>query len=204
MKNREALEAVKEIRSMMERSTRFISFSGTSTILVGLYALVGSFIARNLLASASFTADNYRIVSWLFVTALLLFVLSLSTILFFSIRKARRRQHPFFNKPAYRTFFNFFLPLAAGALFCGALLLNGYFELILPATLLFYGVSLINASKYTYGYIFGLRCAEMVLGLLAAFFPAEGLCFWAAGFGLLHILYGIYFYVTVERKEGKS
>lgn len=41
MKNIEAIETVKEIRAMMEKSSRFISFSGTSAILIGLYALGG-------------------------------------------------------------------------------------------------------------------------------------------------------------------
>lgn len=210
MKNLEAIETVKEIRSMMEKSSRFISFSGTSAILIGFYALAGSFIARSVLASVNPLPNSSPALQWsavatqLVITALLVFVLALGTILFFSVRKAKKRQQSFFNKPAYRTFFNFFLPLATGGVFCMALLLNGYVGVIAPVMLLFYGVSLINAAKYTYGSIFGLGCAEIVLGLLCAFFPGKGLLFWSAGFGVLHILYGIYFYVSVERKERLS
>ncbi len=210
MKNIEAIETVKEIRAMMEKSSRFISFSGTSAILVGLYALAGSWIARSILASVNPVPDGYSAPLWLavapqlIVTALLVFILALGTILFFSVRKAKKRRQSFFNKPAYRTFFNFFLPLTTAGVFCLALLLNGYVGIIAPVMLLFYGVSLINASKYTYDNIFGLGCAEIVLGLLCAFFPGKGLLFWSAGFGVLHILYGIYFYVSVERKERLS
>ncbi len=210
MKNLEAIETVKEIRSMMEKSSRFISFSGTSAILIGFYALAGSFIARSVLASVNPLPNSSPALQWsavaaqLVITALLVFVLALGTILFFSVRKAKKRQQSFFNKPAYRTFFNFFLPLATGGVFCMALLLNGYVGVIAPVMLLFYGVSLINAAKYTFGSIFGLGCAEIVLGLLCAFFPGKGLLFWSAGFGVLHILYGIYFYVSVERKERLS
>lgn len=210
MKNLEAIETVKEIRSMMEKSSRFISFSGTSAILIGLYALAGSWIAWSVLASVNSGPDGYSAPHWLavapqlIVTALLVFVLALGTILFFSVRKAKKRQQSFFNKPAYRTFFNFFLPLTTGGIFCLALLLDGYVGIVAPVMLLFYGVSLINAAKYTYGSIFGLGCAEIVLGLLCAFFPGKGLLFWSAGFGVLHILYGIYFYVSIERKERLS
>ena len=210
MKNIEAIETVKEIRAMMEKSSRFISFSGTSAILIGLYALAGSWIARSVLTSVNSVPDGYSAPLWpavapqLIITALLVFVLALGTILFFSVRKAKKRQHSFFNKPAYRTFFNFFLPLTTGGIFCLALLLNGYVGIVAPVMLLFYGVSLINASKYTYGNIFWLGCAEMALGLLCAFFPGKGLLFWSAGFGVLHILYGIYFYVSIERKERLS
>lgn len=70
--------------------------------------------------------------------------------------------------------------------------------------LLFYGLSLINASKYTYANIFWLGCAELLLGLICAFFPGRGLFFWAVGFGILHIFYGVYFYIFVERKEKLS
>ena len=210
MKNIEAIETVKEIRAMMEKSSRFISFSGTSAILVGLYALAGSWIARSVLASLKPVPDGYSAPLWLavapqlIVTALLVFILALGTVLFFSVRKAKERRQSFFNKPACRTFFNFFLPLTTGGVFCLALLLNGYVGVIAPVMLLFYGVSLINAAKYTYGSIFGLGCAEIVLGLLCAFFPGKGLLFWSAGFGVLHILYGIYFHVSVERKERLS
>ena len=202
MKNIEAIETVKEIRAMMEKSSRFISFSGTSAILIGLYALGGAWIARSVLTSVNSVPDGYSAPLWLavapqlIITALLVFVLALGTILFFSVRKAKKRQHSFFNKPAYRTFFNFFLPLTTGGIFCLALLLNGYVGIVAPVMLLFYGISLINAAKYTYGSIFGLGCAEIVLGLLCAFFPGKGLLFWSAGFGVLHILYGIYFYVV--------
>lgn len=210
MKNNEAIETVKEIRAMMEKSSRFTSFSGTSAILIGLYALGGSWIARSVLTSVNSVPDGYSAPPWLavapqlIITALLVFVLALGTILFFSVRKAKKRQQSFFNKPAYRTFFNFFLPLTTGGIFCLALLLNGYVGIVAPVMLLFYGVSLINASKYTYGNIFWLGCAEIVLGLLCAFFPGKGLLFWSAGFGVLHILYGIYFYVSIERKERLS
>lgn len=210
MKNNEAIETVKEIRAMMEKSSRFTSFSGTSAILIGLYALAGAFIARNILSSVEPVPDDYSapmqhpVAPQLFVIALIVLVLALVTIFFFSVRKARRTNQSFFNKPAYRTFLNFFLPLITGGIFCIALLFTGNAGIIAPAMLLFYGLSLINASKYTYDNIFWLGCAELLLGLVCAFFPGKGLLFWSLGFGVLHILYGIYFYVSIERKEKRS
>lgn len=207
MKNNEAIETVKEIRAMMEKSSRFTSFSGTSAVLIGLFALAGAFIARNTIESAAQIPDVYSAPDWTFIApklillAFIVLTLALGTILFFSFRKAKKTQQTFFNKPAYRTFLNFFLPLSAGGVFCIALLFNGNVGIIAPAMLLFYGLSLINASKYTYDNIFWLGCAELFLGLLCAFFPGKGLLFWTIGFGVFHIIYGIYFYLSIERKE---
>ena len=61
--------------------------------------------------------------------------------------------------------------------------------------LIFYGMALVNASKYTLGNVRYLGLAEIVLGLLCAALPGYGFWFWVIGFGVLHIVYGslIYF-----------
>ena len=66
--------------------------------------------------------------------------------------------------------------------------------------LIFYGLALINSSKYTFFEIRYLGIAEIVLGLIASVFVSSGLILWAAGFGLLHIIYGIIMYYKYERK----
>ncbi|MEA4916691.1 hypothetical protein [Proteiniphilum sp.] len=205
MKNNEAFEAVKEIRVMMEKSSRFLSFSGTSAILIGLYALAGAFIAQGIIMSSKYTPGDYSAPTWvviapdIIIIALIVFVLSLTTVLFFSVRKAKRMEAPFISGPAYRTFLNFFLPLMVGGIFSVALLISGNIGIIAPVMLLFYGLSLINASKYTYGSIFWLGCGELLIGLICAFSPGHGLLLWSLGFGVLHIIYGIYFFFRVER-----
>lgn len=210
MKNNEALETMREIRAMMEKSSRFTSFSGTSAILIGLYALAGALIGNNIISSVKQVSDEYSAPAWvnimpqLFVIASLVLILAFGTIFFFSIQKSKKTNQSFFNKPAYRTFLNFFLPLISGGIFCIALVFHGNVGIIAPAMLLFYGLSLINASKYTYDNIFWLGCAELLLGLVSAFFPGKGLLFWSLGFGVLHIIYGIYFYLSIERKEKRS
>lgn len=207
MKNNEAVEAVKEIRGMMEKSSRFLSFSGTSAILIGLYALAGAFVAYGIISSVKYIPGGYSTSGWITIVpdiilvSLIVFVLSLFTILFFSARKARKMRHSFISGPAYRTFLNFFLPLTVGGIFSLALLIGGNVGIIAPVMLLFYGLSLINASKYTYGSIFWLGCCELLLGLICAFFPENGLLLWSIGFGILHIVYGIYFYFRVERES---
>lgn len=207
MENKEALQTVKEIKALMEKSSKFLSFSGLSIILIGVFALIGASVARRILLPVKAMPGEYTTVEWfgvapkLMVVAVLVFVLALTTVFLFAAWKSKKMRQPFFNKVTYRTFVNFLLPLSAGGIFCVALLFNGNVGIIAPAMLLFYGLSLINVSKFTYGNIFWLGCCEMILGLLCAFFPGKGLLFWSLGFGFLHILFGVYFYLVVERKE---
>ena len=82
---------------------------------------------------------------------------------------------------------------------CLILLFKGYVGIITPLTLIFYGLALVNASKYTLNEVRSLGIAEIILGLFAAQFIGYALIFWALGFGLLHIVYGI----LVQIRYGK-
>ena len=68
-----------------------------------------------------------------------------------------------------------------------------------PASLIFYGISLVNASKYTLTDIRYLGVMEIILGLINTQFIDYGLYFWATGFGLLHIIYGAMMWWKYER-----
>lgn len=204
MENKEALQTVKEIKSMMEQSSRFLSFSGISAIIIGFYALIAAAMALRILENYSPYYDisvESNLILKLSVLAVGVFLLALATVLFLSWIKARKIHARFFSKVTYRTFLHFFLPLVTGGLFCAAMVHNGYVGVIAPAMLLFYGLSLINVSKYVHNSIFWLGCTELLLGIICAFLPYNGLLFWSLGFGVLHVIYGIYFYVGVENNR---
>jgi hypothetical protein len=44
-----------------------------------------------------------------------------------------------------------------------------------------------------------LGICEIGLGLIASIYMGYGLLFWAVGFGVLHIIYGIVMYMKYER-----
>ena len=94
---------------------------------------------------------------------------------------------------------NLAIPLLTGGIFCIALIWHGKIGLIAPAMLIFYGLSLINASKYTIGDTRYLGYMEVVLGLISCFFIGYGLLFWAVGFGFFNIAYGLFMYYTLEK-----
>jgi hypothetical protein len=74
-----------------------------------------------------------------------------------------------------------------------------YYVLIPPACLIFYGLALVNASKYTLGEVRYLGYGQLILGVINIWLPEYGLYFWAAGFGVLHIVYGLVMWYRYEK-----
>lgn len=206
MENTNNLEQdLASIRHMMERSVRFLSLSGLSGILAGIYALIGSTIAYYLVyyphSPFGFRiryVNEQEVVIQLLLTAGFVLFASLISGYFLTVGKARRKGLKAWDKSSRRLFINMAIPLAAGGVLIIALLSRGYFMIVAPACLLFYGLALINGSHFTYSDVRYLGYFQVALGLLCAFFPGFGLIFWALGFGVLHIVYGIIMYNKYE------
>lgn len=185
------------IRHLMERSVKFISLSGLSGVLAGLYALAGA-IAVYFLIHYPISPFRYRIYSaseptvlWKLIgIAVIVLVASITTGLLFSQRKAKKYNQSLWNATSQRLVINLAIPLVTGGLFILIVLYNGHFGIAAPACLIFYGLALIQASQHTYEEVRYLGFSEIVLGLIAAALPGYGLLFWAIGFGILHIIYG--------------
>ncbi len=195
-----------QIRSMMERSSRFISLSGASGIGAGMTALAGAGVAYYLFRSNNIdyfdgkrNIYSQELINQFIVLAAVVLVAALSTIIYFTIRKSKKNNLTIWNKTTKNLLSALFVPLITGGLFCIALLYHGLFYLLAPATLIFYGLSLVNASKYTYGDIKNLGYVEIALGIITSFFVGYGLVSWAIGFGLLHIIYGVVMYKKYEK-----
>lgn len=202
----EQLAALQEIRSIMDRSSRFISLSGLSGISAGLTALTGAAVVMWYLSSHSIAygesypkALNQDTILFLITVALVVMVVALWLATFFTVRRAQRNNQRIWESKSQRLLVNLAIPLAAGGAFCAVLLYHGIFYLIAPAMLIFYGLALINGSKYTFSDIRYLGICELVLGLFSSFFVSYGLLSWAIGFGVLHIVYGALLYFKYER-----
>ncbi|CAN5414467.1 hypothetical protein BH09BAC5_BH09BAC5_23220 [soil metagenome] len=200
------LQALHEMRDLMNRSSRFLSLSGLSGICAGVFALIGAGIAYNVLEATqalAFIVDgtfNERDFYVFFIAdAGSVLALSLLAGWYFSFRRSKKSGVPFWDETAKRMLVNLFIPLAAGGIFCFALLYYGVIFMIAPATLIFYGLALLNASKYTVNDIRYLGICQIAIGLLASFFVMNGLLFWAFGFGVMHIIYGAVLYFKYER-----
>jgi len=211
---KEQLKDLHEIRSLMERSSQFISLSGLSGIFAGIFALFGAsavyikysdffFLRYNSPGISSkelLTGNDFnQYLVFLFSVGFIVLVLAVTVAIYFTTRNARRKHQSIWDNTAKRLVINTFIPLLAGGIFCIALLYHGLVYLIAPSTLVFYGLALLNGSKYTLSDIRYLGICEIVLGLISLFFVGYGLVFWAIGFGVLHIIYGSIMYMKYER-----
>jgi len=197
MNQEKYIKDLKEIKEMMNRSGKFISLSGLSGISAGIIALVACYFAWDIIYSQleyqNFNRQNisFEQVKLLFFLGMGTLVLAIGSGMFFTIRKARKKQQVIWDSQSKQLIINLLIPLVTGGTFCILLLFKGLIGLIAPLTLLFYGLALLNASKYTISEIRSLAIIEIVLGLVSCFFIGYGLLFWAIGFGVMHIVYGV-------------
>lgn len=196
------LKDIQDIRKMMDKSSQFLSLSGLSGILAGVYALAGAFVVKQL------THENYCYItlqstefrlSVVVLAAVLL--LSVSTAFILSSRKAKKNGDSLWNSTSRRLAANFMIPLCTGGVFALLLINSGHYGLIAPVTLIFYGLACVNASKYTLRDVRYLGLTNIVIGLVATYAIGYGLEFWALGFGICHILYGSIMYYKYDRKQ---
>lgn len=195
-----------DIRSMMERSSKFLSLSGWAGIMAGIYALAGTLIAWKVFEfqpveiAQGNDQDNFpaSLPNVIFLGMIIL-ILSVSTAIFLSSKKAQKKGENVWNPIARRLLANMAVPLVAGGLLVLILISKGLVAFIAPFTLLFYGLALYNAGKFTYGEVKTVGLIEISLGLVSLWWIDYALLFWALGFGLVHIIYGIYLHYRYER-----
>jgi hypothetical protein len=192
------------IRKLMERSSTCAGLSGLGGILAGVLALVGASLAYYWLRD--FEENTYAIEALqkkILLLAAAVFVGALLCVLFFSYRRSKKIQTPFWNGATRRLIINIAVPFIAGSFIILWVLNNQFYFLLPPVSLIIYGVAIFCGSYYTTDESRYLAFAEMFLGCVNIWLPAYGLLFWATGFGVLHIIYGIVMWVKYERKEAK-
>jgi hypothetical protein len=207
--NYQSIEDIRTIRRIMEESSRFLSLSGLSGIVAGLLAIAGALAAHFfIIGNHGFRYDEYfssltapeqhtttlRLCS----DALVVLTLAIIFALYFSWQKAKKDGRKIWSPVSKRLLLSLVLPLAAGGALIIIMIFRGYAGLAVPAMLIFYGLALVSAGKFTYGEIFYLGVLELIIGLVSAAFPGYDLLFWILGFGILHIIYGLFMYRKYE------
>lgn len=205
------LQDLAHIRGLMDRSSRFLGLSGLSGVVAGLVALGGALLAHyHITRTAGPGMDPLTygaqgrgpvdgLVLQLLVDALCVLALALLGAWWFTWRRGKRTGQGLWDLSARRLLINLMVPLSTGGLLCLALFHYGLPGLAVPCTMLFYGIALFNAARYTLDEVRWLGICELVLGMIALFRPEAGLLFWALGFGVLHIIYGVAMYLRHER-----
>lgn len=202
MENKDYLQDLRDIKDLMSKSTQFISLSGLSGVLAGIYALIGAVYVNTLILSHNETYITLESLTFkkIIATAIIVLFASVFTAYLMTDRKAKKVGESMWNTSSKRLLINFAIPLVTGGIFALLLLRHGYYGLIAPITLLFYGLACLNASKYTLRDVRYLGITEIVLGLFAVEFSGYGLYFWIIGFGICHIVYGAMMYFKYDRK----
>lgn len=202
------IEDLKAIRSLMEKSTKFQLLNGLSIVFAGVFALIGALVAYLHISSGSL--NSYEQIndllskddlSFLLLIAFVTLFLSIGVIIFFSWRKAKRSNLKLVGGPTLRAAYSLAIPLIAGGIFSFIFLMRANLEITIASTLIFYGLGLISASKYTFPEIHYLGILQVVLGLICTYLMNHSLLVWALGFGLCHVIFGIIMYVKYDLKN---
>ena len=205
MEDKNYLNDLKDIEEMMSKSSQFISLSGLSGVLAGIYALVGGWYADKLL-SDYFTDSVYsleiveNLEFKLIYIAILIIGASILSGLLLSNSKSKKIGVKLWNETSKRLVVNFCIPLLTGGILVFILIIRQFYELIIPTTLLFYGMACIHASKYTLGDVKYLGITITIIGLLSAYFYKYSIPLWMLGFGFCHIFYGGMMWFKYDRK----
>jgi len=201
MSTEEYLKDISEIKNLMNKSSRFISLSGISGILAGLYALIGAAIVYWLVST---NCDNYLVLhsktfTHVLLVALAVLSLSILTAILLTTKKAKRNNEKIWDATTKRLLSSFLIPLIAGGIYIIIILAQGKYGHTGALMLIFYGIALFSASKHTLSFVKYLGLSEIILGLISALFPGLGFWFWVIGFGFLHIIYGIIMHFKYDK-----
>jgi magnesium-transporting ATPase (P-type) len=209
----QTLAELQHIKKMMERSSRFISLSGLSGIAAGICALIGAWFAFKVIGQNnaalrhqyllekedSLTTLKEFMGNSLFTIALYTLIGAFVFAFLFTYLRSRRNNAPIWGSVSKRLIVAVAVPLIAGSMYLFKEMQLGNYGLIAPGSLIFYGLALVNGSKYTLGEIKYLGYAQIILGMIGCWMMGYGLYFWAVGFGILHIVYGLIMWYKYER-----
>lgn len=183
-----AMDNLRFIRETMERAGSFTAVPGWGGVAMGMSALAAAAIA-----SRQTTLERW-LATWLLeaVFAMVLAVLAIK-------RKASAAKGPMFSAPARRFVLSFAPPLAVGGLLTAVLYRAGVPSAIPGVWLLLYGTGVVTGGAFSVRVVPVMGLCFMSLGAVALFCPfAWGTAFLAAGFGGLHLAFGI----VIARRYG--
>lgn len=206
MNQKDLIKEIGQIRSLMEKSSKFMSISGLSGVLIGSYALLGAFLGyitvygfQSEFGYRDYYVTDAGIVIKLILIAATVLTASVATGILMARQKAKRIGQSIWNATSKSLAKAMCVPLFTGGLLSIILVFKGEYGLIASNMLVFYGLSLYAAGTFTFKELRWLGVLDIILGLLALCLPGYGLWFWALGFGVLHIVYGLIVHQRYEK-----
>jgi len=202
MSSEDYLKDISEIKNLMNKSSKFISLSGLSGILAGIYALIGAGFAYWYLqiSGEDYVVIDSKLFQYILLDLVLVGILSIGTAIYLTTKKAKQNNQKIWDSLTKRLLSSFVIPLLAGGIYILIILNQQKYGQTGALMLLFYGLALLSASKYTIGDVKYLGYTKIVIGLICAIFPGYGFWFWVLGFGIMHIVYGTVMFFKYDRK----
>lgn len=202
MESKDYLKDISEIKKMMNKSSRFISLSGLSGILAGVYAIIGATIAYWLVTTSvrGYLILDGKVFRICVFILLMVALFSIVTAIILTTRKAKKNGAKIWDATSKRLIINFLIPLVVGGLYILIILAQEKYGQTGGLMLIFYGLALVNASKYSIGDIRYLGYIQIVLGLIGSLYPGYGFWLWVLGFGVMHIIYGTWMHFKYDIK----
>ncbi len=183
-----AMDDLRFIRQTMEEAGSFTAVPGWGTVAMGVSALLASWIAARSASPGAWLAV------WM-AEAVVALTIAAATM----SRKARGAGVPLFSGPGRRFVLSFAPPLFAGAVLTFVLFEAGRAAVLPGLWLLLYGTGVVTGGAFSVRIVPVMGLAFMLAGTLALFLPAGGSNLaMAAGFGLLHIVFG----ALIARRHG--
>ena len=177
-----AMDNLRFIRETMERATAFTAVPGWGQFIIGVTALFAA-----LVASQQQTREAWLAV-WFAEACLSLVIAGWAMS-----RKARAASTPLLSQPGRKLVINFAPPMFVGALLTIVFWRAGLAGLLPAVWLLLYGTGVVTGGAFSVRPVPVMGLCFMLLGAGALFCPPTwGDAFMAAGFGGLHILFGLH------------
>src|SRR5438094_2568373 len=183
-----AIDNLRYIRETMERASAFTAVPGWGQVLIGVTALVATYVAAHQPTARGWLG------TWLAEA-----IISLLIAGWLMDRKARRLGAPLLSGPGRKVAFSLSPPIVVGALLTVVLFRARLVNAIPGVWLLLYGTGVVTGGMFSVSVVPVMGVCFMLLGAAGLFTPAAwGNWLMAAGFGGLHIVFGS----IIARKYG--
>jgi hypothetical protein len=188
----------------MQQNINPFSLKRYSGILIGLYGLAVVYLINILTSGEQSGIELVSQLPLLFlqigvtVIALVFIVISLVTLWIRAKRTVRKNDQKlwsiFTRKIRWQTLISLLIILIIIIMISNI----GYFSLTTPLSLFFYGLFLLNLSRFSSIGLRYLSLAEIILAITSYFIYDKEIIFLALGFGFLPILYGIATFIKTK------
>ena len=175
-----AIDNVRYIREMMERSSSFTAVPGYGGMLMGATAIVAAYISNRQV----FTVDALAV--WL-VEAFLALAIGLLAMW----QKSKIAKESLLSAPARKFAFGFVPPLVVGVVIVLGLWANGHYYVMAPVCILTYGAAVVCGGSFSVRAVPIMGWCFIALGAVAFALPSNyGNLMMGATFGLVHVIFG--------------